>query len=463
MKSANWIWIAGFLLVASVGFFNQGIIALDDYSEGVARFIPAQHLSFRTNLDTAGIRLPFQSIFLLSLSKLALFLGFISPLAQLRFVLILLGTFVYSIQTYCAVRFFEDSRKKLIALLFSSFYFLLPLIYSRPLIENMSGAFVTLSAFFAFRFYSCRRGLWLALSVFSIAFASLFRFQSGVCVLAICFLLFLTPGKRRWAIFILSGLFSFLLTGLLDLCLTGTFHRSLWAYLDYNIHHSSSYGVTPFYTFILLFVGLSIPPVFFSRYKGFKWVEEYHTLLPVLLYFSVFLLAHSLIPHKEERFIIPILVLFLVLLTPLASFFTLNRRQNWRVITFSIVNCFLLFFTSWSTPQSNVISLVLFLSKETSVKRVINYDHSIVLFPSAFSLRSLELIQLSSDQDLKQFKLSCDEVVAVRQDFLGNQWDHFKVVQVFRPGFLEALLVKLNPRQNARRGAIYLMKDNNCD
>ncbi|NBX77574.1 MAG: hypothetical protein EBQ92_13565, partial [Proteobacteria bacterium] len=147
------IWGLGLLLTLSVGYFNQGIIALDDYSEGFARFIPAQNLSFQENADTSGIRLPFQSLFLLALSKLGLSLGLLQPLSQLRFVLMILGALVFFAHTYCAPRFFKTDREKTIALVLSSFYFILPLIYSRPLIENMSGAFVTLGAFFSYRFF----------------------------------------------------------------------------------------------------------------------------------------------------------------------------------------------------------------------------------------------------------------------------------------------------------------------
>ena len=141
MKSGNsrdrFIWGLGLLLTLSVGYFNQGIIALDDYSEGFARFIPAQHLTFQGNADTSGIRLPFQSLFLLALSKIGLSLGLIQPISQLRFVLMILGALIFCAHTFCAPRFFKTDREKTIALIFSSFYFILPLIFSNNSVSTI--------------------------------------------------------------------------------------------------------------------------------------------------------------------------------------------------------------------------------------------------------------------------------------------------------------------------------------
>ncbi|MFM8269466.1 MAG: hypothetical protein ACKN9V_04685, partial [Pseudomonadota bacterium] len=279
-RNERLVWIAGLLLTLSVGYLNHGIIALDDYSEGFARFIPAQNITYQENMDSSGIRLPFQSLLLLFLSKCALGLGLNQPTDQLRFVLMLIGALVFCAHTCTARSFFKDSRERMIALTLTSFYFILPLIYSRPLIENLSGAFVSLAAFCAFKFYREERSQWVGFSVFFISLAALFRFQSGICILALPLLFFIKPSKSAWFVFLLSCLLGLLGTGLLDLFLTGGFHRSLFAYVDYNIHHASSYGTTPFYTFLLLFLGLSIPPAFLGRYRGFQWKERYSDLLP---------------------------------------------------------------------------------------------------------------------------------------------------------------------------------------
>jgi len=465
VKKEQGIWIAGFIWVLAVGFFNQGIIALDDYSEGFARFIPAQNLTFQQNLDTTGIRLPFQSIFLLALSKLALFLGLASPTHQARFVLMVLGAIVFTIQTFCAVRFFEDRNKKLLALLLSSFYFLLPLLYTRPLIENMSGAFVTLAAFFLFSFHKTSKARWIWASVMSLSLASLFRFQTGVCLLALGIGVSLWGNRRTWWTLGASSFFAFLITGLLDLFLTGGFHRSLRTYFEYNLHHASSYGTTPFYTFFLLFIALSLPPAFLGRYQHFDWKNQYRTLLAPLLFWGVFLLAHSIIPHKEERFIIPVLPLFLVCLVPLAHYWIADRKDRWRVIYFLTLNLLLLPFASFSTPQTNVIALVRYLDDNPKIKTIVNYKNAVVLFPKAFASREFKVMPFPVAFD--PFSIStdfgCDSVKVVTEAIYQAEFSAKKPLAIFSPGPLEALLVKLNPRQNARRGRLVLLEEKFCD
>lgn len=458
-------WFAGLFLTLSVGFLNHGIIALDDYSEGFARFIPAQNHTFKETIDSAGIRLPFQSVFLLALSKTALGLGLSHPTNQLRFVLMLLGALVFCAHTFTATRFFEQERQKNIALVLVSFYFLMPLIYSRPLIENMSGAFLSLGAFAAFKFYQDERPKWVFFSVLAISLAALFRFQSGICILALPVLLWFKKAKTASWVFVFSCIFSFFATGLLDLFLTGGFHRSLIAYLNYNIHHASSYGTTPFYTFLLLFFGLSIPPAFLGNYRNFEWRRQYQKIYPVLLFFTVFVVAHSLIPHKEERFIIPVFVLFLVLLVPLAEFWFFEKKSRWRMIYFSSLNLILLVLASFSMPQNNVISLVRYLGDHPELSNVYDFEGSVVLVPSAFSLRDISVSAFSGNLGQFSSAIECNKVLAVREDKVRSSPEllsSFSTLVAFKPGPLEALLVRLNPRQNSRRGTIYLLAPKGC-
>ncbi|NBV49949.1 hypothetical protein EBR78_01870 [bacterium] len=466
MKTHRVLWLIGLLLTCLVAYFNQGIIALDDYSEGVARFIPAQQLSFAQNIETTGIRFPFQSLMLLLLSKLALGFGITDPTGQMRFVLLILGFTHFAIQTFCATRFFKTEPEKRMALLLSAFYFVMPLLYTRPLIENMSGAWITLAAYAAYRYQHELHSKWIVLSVFSIACSALFRFQAGVCIFAVPLLFWILKTPRGWIPFFISGGLAFVLTGFLDQALTGGFHRSLLSYVNYNLEHASSYGTTPFYTFALLFLGLSLPPTFFGKYPGFLWKERYQRLLAVLLFFGVFFISHSLIPHKEERFMIPVLVLFLVLLTPLLVYWLEAPKGRWRVIYFFILNTVLLIPASFSTPQNNVIGLVQFLNHHPEIKRLINYNDSVVLIPRAFALHTFEVLPMKPILAPISLDISCDSVIAVRQDLAsqdGWQDGSFKQIAEFKPGFLEALLVKLNPRQNGRRGSIFLYASPECN
>lgn len=457
-------WL-GLLLTLSVAYFNQGILALDDYSEGIARFIPAQNHSFQQIIETTGIRLPFQALLLLALSKLAFFLGIVNPTHQLQFVLLVIGASVFSIQFFCAKRFFREPRLIYLATFLASFYFVLPLVYSRPLIENLAGAFLTLSAYFASLYWEREQPRWIAFAVLSIAVSALFRFQTGICVVGILLLLALRKDKRGLLVFALSGVIAFLLTGLLDWSLTGGFHRSLSAYLHYNVSYSSGYGTTPFYTFFLLFIGLSLPPAFLGLYKGLNWKKTYQPLLPLVFYFLIFLVAHSIVPHKEERFMIPVLVVFLMLLTPLAGFWLIHPKGKWRVLFFCSLNFLLLPLASFSTPQQNVIGFVQYLNDHPRIQRVHNLKDSLVLVPSAFTLNPFQVEKLEDPALLSDDFGRCSEVLAVRQDILASHPElqsKYETIRAFSPGPLESLLVRLNPHRNLRRGKIYLFVPLSC-
>ncbi|MEZ4751710.1 MAG: hypothetical protein R3B54_14110 [Bdellovibrionota bacterium] len=85
----------------------------------------------------------------------------------------------------------------------------------------------------------------------------------------------------------------FLVTGGVDYLLRGSFHQSLFSYVDYNIHHSSSYGTTPFYTYFLLWIALLLPPTFLARYRDLAVRERYRGLSQLVVFFLVFLVSHS--------------------------------------------------------------------------------------------------------------------------------------------------------------------------
>lgn len=459
------LWILGLLLTVSVGFFNHGIIALDDYSEGFARFVPAQNHTFQETIEGAGIRLPFQSLFLLALGKAGLGLGFHEPIEQLRFVLMLIGAFIFCFHTLTARQYFSTARDRIIVLILTSFYFILPLIYSRPLIENLSGGFLSLGAYAAFKFDTENKKRWVFFSVMAISLAALFRFQTGICIAALPILFLIKRDRSAWGVFVFSCLAGFLATGILDSVLTGGFHRSLISYVDYNIHHASSYGTTPFYSFLLLFLALSLPPSFIGGYRDFPWKKEYRNLLPVFLFFLVFVASHSAIPHKEERFVIPVVVLFLILLTPLAAYWVFDRKSKWRVIYFCLLNFSLLPLASFSTPQSNVISLVRFINDHPEIKDIYDYEGSVVLVPYAFSLRPFKVVPFNGELSFFSTRHDCETPVAIRKDKLDvnpGLRAQLKMIAEFPPGPLENILIRLNPRQNYRRGTIFLFSPKDC-
>lgn len=171
-----------------------------------------------------------------------------------------------------------------------------------------SEAWSGLLALLAMTFYYEKRSFWLIGIFFGLAF--LFRFQIGFLVLG--FVLNLVVFKR----INIKQLIELVVFMLLIICL-GVFVDSLfygeltctaWNYLKFNIIDSgaSGFGELPWYYYLLFllkkpFVVLGVLILlstllnFYSDYKN-----------PIVWGVVFFLFFHSIVPHKESRFLIPI-------------------------------------------------------------------------------------------------------------------------------------------------------------
>jgi Alg9-like mannosyltransferase family len=208
-----------------------------------------------------------------------------------------------------------------------------------------------------------------------------------------------------------------------------------------------------------------LPPTFLSRYRGFDVRAAYRDLVPTVLFFVIFVLAHSVVPHKEERFMVPVLPLFLILLTPPATFLLRRSGSYWRVAYFLTINFVLLVLASFNVPQNNIVGMARYLHHHPEIHRVVGVEDTLVLFPTAFILHPVD----EGKVDLKNFAAfpvpDCHTLVAIRADMArGSSEDlsRYQKIAEFHPGFLERLIVKWNPKNNARRSAIELWESKAC-
>ncbi len=145
-----------------------------------------------------------------------------------------------------------------------------------------------------------------------LALSAMVRFQNGLFFLA---LLAVVLARRSWRILspylIAGGLVVLVAQGMLDLLTRGRFLCTPLSYLRYNLSQGHTYGTSPWYTYIPVLLALTLPPVtVFVLPVLWRGATQ---LTPVLAGVVTFLVAHSLAPHKEERFLIPVLPLLLAL------------------------------------------------------------------------------------------------------------------------------------------------------
>ena len=158
---------------------------------------------------------------------------------------------------------------------------------------------------------------------------------------------------------------------------------------------------------------------------------------------------------------IPVLALFFVLWVPLAPHLF---RVRWRFWGFLVCNFILFFACSFSVPQKNIVFLVPYVAQDDSIQRLVGVDKTLVLYPTAYGIRKVPKEEITG-AELISFNLQCSDAVAIRREYIKNNprlTENLTLLADFDPGPLEALLVKLNPAQNARRGGIQLFKKKDC-
>ena len=120
--------------------------------------------------------------------------------------------------------------------------------------------------------------------------------------------------QRRWLHSTTYGLGILLplaaIQGGIDSFLWGRPFAELTQYVQYNLANTTTYGVLPWYNYLLLLAGIFMPPLSLAVLFGFfRRTSPLLLWLPVLLFLAI----HSYFPNKQERFMFPILPLFFIL------------------------------------------------------------------------------------------------------------------------------------------------------
>lgn len=460
--------IAGAALYLLVALTNPGIVAVDDFRL-MERFLPAQRASASQIIETIGIRSPLVPLLHLGITSTALAAGVEHPLAQLHVDLVVVGLVSFAAMLWAALASFEAydaaprERHRVVAAALLGFYFLAALFFTRPMVEAVAAPFLALSAALACRYWARGTPSALVLAVATLAVAAMIRPQAGICAIVLVLLAAWRRRPRDLVIVAVAGLAAVVLTGLPDLVLRGRFHESLRLYVAFNIAKSSNFGVGPWYVYTLFLIALTLPPVFFSRYPGFPWRDRYRPLLPTLLYFVVFVAAHSAVPHKEERFMIPAAPLFLVLLTPLTTWLAERPEGRWRIRLLLALNTTLLVLAISHPIQASTIGLARFLDAHPEYRAVTTVEPGPIRVAAILVRQPLEVGSVPVAADAP---LACGTLVVAFAASAGARElaadPRRASVGRFEPGPLERLVVAINPRRNARRGALEGFAGRDC-
>ena len=260
---------------------------------------PAIVVLFHKVLEPLGIKDPFLITFLLRLMT-----AFLSWLAILGFL-----------------KSFGDTLKKNWLACFVvplSFFFCLS-VYDgvRFSSENWGGLFFALGLAGTTRSDSnSKRHSFFSGCLLGLSFLS--RFQMGLMILGLgLWLIGVKKEKVKPLLLLILG-FSlvFILGILLDHWFYGNWPITFWNYFQLNLIQGKAarFGIQPWYEYFKLLLIYLLPPfsVFFvCGLLAFFWLYPTHVFTFCLL---PFLVVHSLIGHKEARFLFPLLYFFPILL-----------------------------------------------------------------------------------------------------------------------------------------------------
>lgn len=142
----------------------------------------------------------------------------------------------------------------------------------------------------------------LAGLAFGIGFLIRWQIASAIAGIGIYLLI-----KRQWrGVALMSAAFVIpvAIEGLWDWQTHGIFLGSLVRYLEHNAIHAYDYVVGPWYRYLLLVLGIFVPPFsLLCLYASGRYIKRLGLIAWAVLPFFI---VHSLVPGKQERFLIPI-------------------------------------------------------------------------------------------------------------------------------------------------------------
>lgn len=239
-------------------------------------------------------------------------IGIADPYIQLTILRILLGLAMFAVFNLLAIHYFKNAQAKvfLAVLVLMNFSWSLP--YTRTLFcgEMMSSLFF-FGGLLVYEQWKDRKKLWVPLLtgiIFSLAFY--FRFQTAFFLLGFGItLLFFEKRFRDLAPLAMGFVMGVGLNVVLDY---GYYHE--WVFTPYEYYkanitdgRASGFGTSSFTRYIALIIFVAPAPllsIVLFYYNIKTLIRNYFN--PVFLSVAVFIFLHSLVGHKEERFMFPI-------------------------------------------------------------------------------------------------------------------------------------------------------------
>lgn len=408
-QSIIWVFFLGLLLRFLSLNYTFGPQSLDDYRHVL---FPALQWSQGEVLNIPGYRSHLLIWSIGSVFRLANSMGITETLSKLKLALfsIHILSVCFPIGLYYFLRRKEDQGAPLFTLAFICLNPILIFTSSRFLGESIAGPFLFLGLALMFDHFKSSQLSSLLGGLALIGLATLLRFQVGIIYLMFMFIMLFQYKYRDFFRTILIGILILSLQSLIDYESGKPLLGSLMAYLEINKNGGAEFGVTPWYATLFLFLGVILFP--FSGpliHKGWQKLVEMKIIVGVIL---GFVFIHGLIPHKEERFLFPVIPICIFLLSLLIKE-TLDHFYTKRIFIplFVIINIGLLVLGLFSNSQSGVVDPIARLGLENKQTLVVDLEPKFGVYGlrEIFFTRKTTYKEVQTIDEMKSFLDSIDK------------------------------------------------------
>jgi len=465
--------VFGVLFRAIASYFIFGYTFADDFMDWI---VPSYLVSEGLPYDFFNFRMPNQLYLMSWFFDFTKILGFgDNPISQIRVFYFLIS--LISLLAFWGARFFYLAYQKenplfgILVLYLIAIHCIMPFISTRALTETISFPLVFLG--FGMAEYGRIKQFhkWFIFGVFLIGLAAIFRFQVGLFFVgyAFCFLF-----KKEY-----KHLLYFFGAGVLLLCVQVL---SEWAYGRYPFETLINYikinelsglsqirGAKPWYVYITaILLACFLPLVFFTKDRlMLLWKKQFFIVIPVVF----FVLMHSLIDHKEERFMIPVLPLVFALLAYIWSKEFLNKNViRFFTMPFLVLNFILLFIVNTNNTQAGTVEPYVDLYKLAN--RSVIYQINFFNLPKYYlrgdyHIRHLETKKFEISDVERLFRENKSEkniyligrgknILNGFQSFQKQQFSHFSCGKIRNySSLLDRIVFSINPKRNEYRAPFY--------
>lgn len=340
---------------------------------------------------------------------------------------------------------------------------LIPFISVRNLVEVTCVPFLIGSLWLVVRDRKCIDFLWAGILI---GLAVSFRYQVGVFAMGVAAVLFFQWKFKSFGLFCLGVLLTFSITqGIVDYQIWGYPFAEFIGYTTYNMDEGTKYipNNNPF-AYMLVLMGVFLVPLGFLLGIGFfRSFKKYAIIAVPTLCFLIF---HSAYPSKQERFILPILAMFLVL--GVMGYQTLREKTFWNnfwngsLRIFWIINIPLLILSSFTYSKKSRVEAMSYFFEEGIVPKRLLLEGSggtgipmLPYFYGGFWERN-QVFRNNPSQSLTVFdNYEYDYVLFFGNENLDSRIQDFKTIypkmkieKVCNPSMADKFLRWLNPRNS---------------